>query len=44
MILPPFGNLSEELRNLLAVHKFQVAQWDLEPRHHAEWKTPKTAL
>ncbi|MFS1526124.1 polysaccharide deacetylase family protein [Microbulbifer sp. 2304DJ12-6] len=44
MILPPFVNLSEKLRSLLAEQKFLVAQWDLEPRHHAEWKTPETAL
>nr|WP_299584605.1 polysaccharide deacetylase family protein [uncultured Microbulbifer sp.] len=40
-ILPPFGNISKELGNLLAEQKFQVAQWDLEPRRHVDMSKPE---
>lgn len=41
MILPPFGNLSRELSDLLAEQEFQVAHWDLEPRQHVDMRNPE---
>ncbi|WP_444946333.1 polysaccharide deacetylase family protein [Microbulbifer sp. VTAC004] len=42
MIMPPFGNISVELSDLLEEQEFQLAEWDLEPRLHVDMSEPES--